>query len=274
MRNNTVVLLDALGGLLTALINIVCFTSLVNNQFLNYREVRSGEAVYSWIITALALYLLGFYTIALVMQQVSREERKIEPLFLLLGCILGLLIGSLVIYFYSLMPPLQQTLYSQQWVLFVPILLSILGFLTACRFKSSRLTSNPVLSVSRILVPSAIALTLIVVNNSDFPGVGTPAEVRQQWAYKEFGNYDGVVNSIKSCRSIIERVGNVKFVAPTQGKNYVVSDQGSSGHQGKLTLEVVGAKGTGVANSSFHISTDISYVRFTYQNKIEEFSCY
>ncbi|MEG5036875.1 hypothetical protein [Microcoleus sp. AT3-D2] len=228
-------------------------------------------------MTALALYLLGLYTIAVVDRQLSEQEMEIEPLFLVFGCIIGLVSGYLVAYFYSSfyssMPTLLHKLPGLFWGLLFPFLLSLLGICIAGRFKRSKSTSNLIVSLLRILIPSAIALTFILVNNNGFPGVAAPAEVRQQWASKEFWNYAGVVNSIKSCQPIIKRVGSVKFVAPTQGQNDVFYDPGSSGHSGEFTLEVVGEKGIGVANFDFRIGTFVSNVRFTYQKRTEELSC-
>jgi hypothetical protein len=145
--------------------------------------------------------------------------------------------------------------------------------LIAGSFNRSESTSNLKFSFLRILIPCAIFLTFILATDHGFPGVAAPAEVRQQWAYKEFWNYGGVVDSIKNCQPIIKRVGSVKFVAPTQGQNNVMYDPGSSGHSGEFTLEVVGDQGIGVANSKFHIGTSVSNVRFTYQKRTEELSC-
>ena len=270
MKNKIVALLDVLACFLTAAIDITFLTSIGN--YLNYREATLGEWLYLWIMTALALYLLGLYTIALVDRKLSEQEMESEPLFLVFGCIIGLLSGYLVTYFYSSMPTLRHKLDWSFGVL-LPFLLSILGIYVAGKFKRSKSTSNLIVSLLRILIPSAIAVTFILVYNNGFPGVAAPAEVRQQWASKEFWNYGGVVNSIKNCQPIIKRVGSVKFVAPTQGQNNVVFEPGSSGHSGELTLEVVGEKGIGVANFDFHIGTFVSNVRFTYQKRTEELSC-
>lgn len=274
MRNNLIVLLNALGALLTGSVGIVFAASVVSSQFLNYREQNFTDWAYSWMMTGIAVWCLGIYTLALLVRQRSRQALELEPLFSIVGCVLGLLIGCGSIYVYSVTPFLQQISFLWFWVLFLPLLLSIVGFLIACRFKTRRGTRNLILSASRILVPSAIALALIGVNYSGFPGVNAPAEIRQLWAYKEFGNYDGVVNSIKQCRPVVERIGAVRFVAPTRGKNFVIADPGSSGHSGELTLEVVGEKGTGVANFQFHIGTVVSYIQFTHQNKIEKLACF
>ncbi|MEG4484418.1 hypothetical protein [Microcoleus sp. D2_18a_B4] len=88
MKNKSVPLLDRLECFLTAAIDITFLTSLGN--YLNYREATLGEWFYLWIMTALALYLLGLYTIALVDRQLSEQEMEIEPLFLVFGCIIGL----------------------------------------------------------------------------------------------------------------------------------------------------------------------------------------
>lgn len=271
MKNKIVALLDMLGCFLTAAIDITFLTSIGN--YLNYREATPGEWIYLWIMTAMTLYLLGLYTIAMVERQLSEQEMEIEPVFLVFGCIIGLLVGYLVAYFYSSMPTLRHKFPWSFWVLVLPFLLSLLGISIAVIFKRSKSTSNLIVSLLRILIPSAIALTFILVNNNGFPGVAAPAEVRQQWASKEFWNYAGVVNSIKSCQPIIKRVGSVKFVAPTQGQNDVFYDPGSSGHSGEFTLEVVGEKGIGVANFDFRIGTFVSNVRFTYQKRTEELSC-
>ncbi|MEG4803959.1 hypothetical protein QUB63_07325 [Microcoleus sp. ARI1-B5] len=270
MRNNIVALLDRLAWLLTAAIDIIFLTSIGN--YLNYRQGTPGEWVYWLIMIALALYLLGIYTIALVTRQVSRQEMAIEPSFLVLGCIIGLLVGCLAMYLYSISTMLQKLNWSFK-LLDLPFLLSFLGICLAGRFKRSKSTSNLNFSLLRILIPCAIFLTFILATNHGFPGVAAPAEVRQQWAYKEFWNYGGVVDSIKKCQPIIKRVGSVKLVAPTQGSNNVSFDPGSSGHSGEFTLEVVGEKGRGVANFDFHIGTFVSNVRFTYQKRTEELSC-
>ncbi|MEG4392556.1 hypothetical protein [Microcoleus sp. BROC3] len=269
MKNKIVALLDVLACFLTAAIDITFLTSIGN--YLNYRQGTLGEWIYWLIMVALALYLLGTYTIGLVTRQVSRQEMAIEPSFLVLGCIIGLLVGCLPIYLSSISTMLQK-LRSFGLLLF-PFLLSLLGIGLAGRFKRSKSTSNLKFSLLTILIPCAIFLTFILANNHGFPGVAAPAEVRQQWAYKEFWNYGGVVDSIKNCQPIIKRVGSVKFVAPTQGANNVTFDPGSSGHSGEFTLEVVGDQGIGVANFDFHIGTFVSIVQFTYQKRTEEVSC-
>ena len=65
------------------------------------------------------------------------------------------------------------------------------------------------------------------------------AQVRQQWASKTFNNYDYMIGDLKRCEPIIEKIGNVNFVAPTIGKNVSYLDGGFVYH-GEFTLEAVG----------------------------------
>ncbi|MDZ7958943.1 MAG: hypothetical protein RMY34_13855 [Aulosira sp. DedQUE10] len=246
-----------------------------NIYFLNYRETNITEWFYLGTIIGLALYLLGISTAAVVLQQMSSQKSEIEPSFLVLGGTIGLLVGSLPVLInlltqrsYQLIPPLL--------ILPVSVLLSILGIRIACDFPRRKSNSHQEILLFRTLIPSLVALlalTFIWIHNSSFPGVTAVSVVREQWAYKEFNEYKSVVDTIKTCQPIIKRVGSVKFVAPTQGRNYVVSDQGSSGHYGEFTLEVVGSKAKGVANFSFHIFTAVSHGQLTYQGGAEEIVC-
>lgn len=94
-------------------------------------------------------------------------------------------------------------------------------------------------------------ILLLVVCHNDFPGVNAPIEIRQKWAYKEFSHYPETVNFVKNAEKITEKVGEVKFVAPTQGRNLITNSTGSGGglslQDSLYTLEVVGEKATGIA---------------------------
>ncbi|HEY9694875.1 MAG TPA: hypothetical protein V6D15_21965 [Oculatellaceae cyanobacterium] len=266
MRKNVVALLTGLGGLLAAW--IVAFTPM-QFYFLNYREMNIPEWLRLWATLSLALYLLTVYITAFVFQKIPTQESEIEPSFLALGGIIGLVVGLPVgSLFVSFLPTLMFNS-----VFPIPALASILGIRIACRCERIKSNFNLRVLLFRVLMPSLLALTLIWLHNSSFPGVMASAQVRQQWAYREFRGYNGVVDTIKTCQPITERVGSVKFVAPTQGRNYVISDPGSSGHSGELTLEVIGEKSAGVANSSFHHDTAVGQIRFTYQGRTEEILC-
>ncbi len=269
VRKNIVSLLAVLVGLSYAWLGT--FTSL-NSYFFNYRAMTIPSWFRLGATIALGLYLLGVYTTALAFQQISTKRSAIEPSFLVLGCIIGLLVGSLP-FFLNFLIPIPYLFYSPYIILLISLLLSFLGIRIACRFERNKSNSTRRVLLLRALIPCAIALTLIWLHNNSFPSVNAPAEIRQEWAYIQFGDYKEVVNSIKTCQPILERVGSVKVVAPTQGRNYIISDPGSSGHQGELTLEVIGDKGVGVANFNFHIVTSVSQVRFTNRGKTETIVC-
>jgi intracellular septation protein A len=264
VRKNVISLLVASGGILTAYIGL--FTP-ANIYFLNYRQMRIPEWFYLVSIIGLALYLLGISAVAIVLQLMPSQRSEVEPSFLVLGGIIGLLFGSLPLYITSNSPFV---------ILPVSLLLSLFGVRLACSLPGLKSNSHRVVRLLRNLIPSLfilLTLTVIWVHNSSFPGVTAPSTVRQQWADKEFGEYKEVMETIKTCQPIIERVGSVKYVAPTQGRNYVIDDSGSSGHRGEFTLEVVGEKGIGVANFNFHHFTAVSHGQLTYQDRKEEIVC-
>lgn len=124
----------------------------------------------------------------------------------------------------------------------------------------------------KLIAPALLVLALVAVNYRGFPAFAF-AEARQRWAYTEFTDYKYAVSVIQNCEPIKARVGNVKTVAPTWGKNVTVRDPGSSGHRGEFTLEVVGDKGTGVAYASFHIETALYATKFTHEGKTETLTC-
>jgi hypothetical protein len=245
-----------LGGFLAVFVGITVF---VLTGILNYRDASIGEWFGVYATIAFALFLLGVYITALRIRQTSRRELEIEPSFLVLGCLPGWVIGGVCRYIRLFHPARSRLVDWQDW-LFLPslslplvVLLSLTGLWIACQFEVTRSSAHSIRSLLRSLVPVTIALVIVAIANNGFPGETASAEVRQQWANKEFGYYEQqIVKPIKTCKPIIARVGNVKFVAPTKGRNYVWSDLGSSGHRGELTLEVVGENGVGVGNSTFH----------------------
>ena len=134
-------------------------------------------------------------------------------------------------------------------------------------------SANKLRILLKFIAPALLILALVAVNYRGFPGAFTSAEARQQWAYTEFTDYKYAVSDIQNCEPIKARVGNVKTVAPTWGQNVTVWENGSSGHRGEFTLEVVGDRGTGIANASFHLGTTLYAVKFAYRGKTETLTC-
>ncbi|MER3433591.1 MAG: hypothetical protein C4288_09185 [Leptolyngbya sp. ERB_1_1] len=140
------------------------------------------------------------------------------------------------------------------------------------RFWAERRSLSPEWWLFRLLIPTLI-LCAFLFGHHPFPGVSASAAVRQEWARREFQDFNFVAKSIRQCREIVDRVGQVTFVAPTDGRNYVYYDPGSSGHQGELTLEVVGDKATGVAKLKYHIYASVAPMQFTHHGKTESLNC-
>lgn len=266
MNRNTVALLVLLGGVVAVIVSIIPARLF---PIVNYRDMSISGWLTLWLLTALVIFSLGIYTTALVVQRSSRRAAEIEPTLLALGGTAGLLVvvGSAIV----LRLPFSWLMLIS--VMLLSIALSFLGIHLACRFKRNRFNTNAKLLLLRILVPFMLTLAMVWLHYGSFPGWLASVEDRQQWAYQEFDNYKSIVKSVSTCQPVLARVGNVKFVAPTSGENYVISETGSSGHNGELTLEVVGETGVGVANFDFHIFTHTSAGQFIYQNRTEEISC-
>lgn len=247
------------------------------DYFLNYRELPVEQWVYLWLLTGVALFCLSVYIVGWLFQQLSSRRSEVEPSLLVVGAIGGLLLSSIPVVLplpISLPPWLGSWL--PGWLISVwllPALLGLVGIRLACQFELPKANANSMALIGRLLVPVLLVGILIWVQNSGFPGVAAPAEVRQEWAAKEFQGYDSVVATIKHCQSIIQRVGRVRWVAPTQGQNYVISDPGSSGHQGEMTLEVIGTNGIGTSRSSFRHATLVDQTQFTHQGRTEKLVC-
>lgn len=151
---------------------------------------------------------------------------------------------------------------------------SVLGIWLACSIKYPRALGRRV-TLLRISLPVLLISSLYLLNYTGFPGVTASAIARQQWAAHEFTSYDGIVNSFRSCKPVLKRVGSIQFVAPTQGRNVVFQELGSSGHHGELTLEVVGESGSGIASLEIgHSNLMPNTMQFTHQGKVETLSCF
>ncbi len=286
MRKNAISILAVLGGFLAIYIGV--FTP-VKAYFLNYRELPNLYWLYLESIKILALYVFGIYTTAFVFLQMPSQESDIdiEPSFLVVGGIIGAL-AALALFTRNPFAFVEFFVKSNPWwfllsvlelrifVTFNPwlFLLSVLGVRIACQFPRIKSNFQPIVFLSRTFIPFLLTLTFIWLHNSSFPGLTASPVVRQQWAEKEFRGYSEIVNKIKTCPSIINRVGNVKYVAPTRGFNYVQGEEVSSGYHGQFTLEVIGDRGIGVSNFSFYTVTAFpGHSQFTYRGKTEKIAC-
>ncbi len=264
MKDNTVALMSTLGGFV--LVGLEFFPSAALE---NYRQAGPVEAVYFWITAIDVLYLLGVYSVSLLLRQTyPRRSRTFEPSFLVLSSGLGCLVSSLLFFWITFYRP------ATYWQLPLLAILPVMLLCTRLGFWVKRhKTVGKRGTLLRLVVPALLITTLFWVHNNDFPTNFASAEARQQWAYAEFSDYKSVVQEIRSCQPLTARLGEIKTVAPTWGRNFTTYDLGSSGHNGEFTLQLIGTKGTGTANFGFHIETNVYQVKFTQNNKTNVLIC-
>lgn len=268
MKDNAVALMSTLGGLVLVGLELSPLFSLEN-----YRQVHSSGGVYLWIATIYVFYLLGVYGISLLLRQTyPRRSRTFEPSFLVLSSGLGCLVSSLLFVWIAFYRPAWQ----RPWLSILP-LLAILSIMLLCTrlgfWIKRRKTAGRQGTLLRLVVPALLIAALFWIYNGDFPTNFASAEARQQWAYTEFTDYPSVVQEIRSCQPLTARLGEIKTVAPTWGRNFTIYDQGSSGHRGEFTLQLIGTKGTGTINFAFHIGTNVYKPKFTQNNKTNVVTC-
>jgi hypothetical protein len=271
MRKNIITLITFLGGILYAAI----WTTILYFSF-THRQIGYGDDVLLFTVMFICFYLFGVYTTAIIFRLLSKRERYIVPSALLYGSIIGLVLSLLIILaivFSGTFAEWAKTYggYSGLMILLGIWLLSQLVWIrNLCRFETNKDTS-----LRRFIIKIAIVLLinltlLLVVCINDFPGVSAPIVVRQQWAYKEFRNYPEVVNSVKNEKQIIEKVGQIIFVAPTMGRNVIIVQGGTSIPTSLYTVEVAGEKGTGIAYIESGTGGSVLGICFEYQGKKTE----
>lgn len=138
---------------------------------------------------------------------------------------------------------------------------------TAFHFQTNKTVKQFGKQISIALLINVIFLIVVCIN--DFPGVNAPIEARQNWAYKEFefNGYSTIVNSIERTKEIKDKVGQIRFVAPTKGRNLFFRTGAGNMPLSDLTLEVVGAKGTGIAYTTALGRQGVWGICFEYQGK-------
>lgn len=236
--------------------------------FLNYREEGLFVWPWLWLAVCVLLHSLVVYGSAWLFGQLyPRRTLVVEPAFLMVGGVIGGITGLMT---QQINYPISDFAFISSWIGIG--IGSLLGIQLGCLAKRRR-TSGHVATLRRAAIPVVLIFFLCLLNYSGFPGVNAPAQSRQQWGNKTFTHYENMASTLRSCKVIADRVGSVEFVAPTKGKN-VVAIEGGSGYQGELTLEVVGATGTGVANVEVYLGS-IAGGRLTFTNKgqAEALSC-
>jgi hypothetical protein len=277
MRKNIIALVTLFGGVLLASIGLPILIFAFN-----YRQILYSEYFILLFVMIFYLYNSGIYISATLFHLYSKLHLEIEPSALAFGSIIGLVLGR-----YLTIPltrlildkfPLLHKFFGYhsfdadlRYILGVSLLFSLLGIRAACAFELNKSISltRPLLKSTSVVVIGLILQFVLFLYRSDFPGVNASLESRQKWAYQEFDSYPSVVNTIGLCNEITAKLGKIKFIAPTKGRNISILDPGSLAYaDGSLTIEVVGEKGTGIVYMNVR-SDDF----FEYQGKKTRLEC-
>lgn len=216
----------------------------------NYRERYDLVFAFLFIVLSICNYVFGVYVIANIFLLYSKREREIFPSVLVSSSAISWVLSPIFIFLSSgILPIIFNSQYNNHIdIILLSILLffQLVGIYIGCQFKNNRYISRAFIfrEISHALLINLILLAVFSYNG--FPGVNAPIEMRQKWAYQRFPPYPAMVCSIKTSGEIIGKVGNIKFIAPTKGKNIYSTSDGSMAAS-EFTLEVVGEKGTGIA---------------------------
>jgi hypothetical protein len=256
MRKNILALAIFLASILYALIGIPILVFSIN-----YREIRLDNYFTLLSVMIICLYNFGVYISATLIQLSSKRTRDIIPSALTLGSIIGSVMAYLTI---LMLKPYNVVTWG------ILLLFPLGGIRSTCIFEANKHVSRalPLLKISTVILVNLIVL--IAVSKTDFPGVQAPIQIRQKWAYEEFSFYRQVVKHIGFCNPIQDKVGKIKFIAPTKGRNIHIAEGGSGDHS-ELTLEIVGEKGTGIAHLSGQFMPSVNF--FEYQGKKTRVIC-
>lgn len=238
-------ILIALGITLCSFLYAAILTIITYFEY-NYRVIGNGDDAFLLIVMFICDYYFGVYIIASILFRLSsKQERDIIPsgsIIIPLSFVVSLALITLILF-----PDILSILVFSVFFLSVILLFKLLVISLAYHFKSNRYNSRTRFPKNIFYALLINLILLAVVCYNGFPGVGAPIEIRQKWAYKTFRHYPAMVSSIKESNEIIDKVGDIKFIAPTKGRNLHTVIGGSSGASSDFTLEVVGDKGTGIA---------------------------
>lgn len=251
---------------------LICFYFATgdDSSFVNYREMNQMVHGVLTLCAVILFYALGIYGSAwFLMLFRPRRMPTFEPALLMVGGVIGGLLGLLtavslgpslfiqlnILSLKILGVPTFNRIRSGGWpalllIMVCGAIISMIGIRLACWFKFPR-SAGAVASGMRASIPIVLILCLYWLHYSGFPSVNASAQKRQAWGYGTFSSYGSIVDYVKACKDITEKVGDIEFVSPTAGGNFFVQtdNPGTSSYriEREFTLEVVGTAGTGVA---------------------------
>lgn len=87
------------------------------------------------------------------------------------------------------------------------------------------------------------------IMRNNFPGSFASVEVRHEWALKTFGStYTNIGEFVQTCVPVVDKLGDIKFFAPTEGKNlYEMETAPFINSSVYFTLLLKGNKSEGIA---------------------------
>lgn len=230
--------------------------------YFSYNYRKTDDLSYGFILLPsmfIVFWFFGIYINGTIFRFFSKRERDMAPSRLLYGSVLIFVLSLCLLAVLGI-----DRFGIDFWILGIILLFQIVGLITASRFQINKSVRHFVGKISSTLLINLILLMVVCIN--DFPGVNAPIESRQKWAYKEFTSYSFLVDSIKGTNEITDKVGQVKFVAPTKGRNLLFRIGAGNMPISDLTLEVVGEKGTGIAYINA-LGSSIWGICFEYQGK-------
>lgn len=241
----------------------------------NYREIDNFGEFLLFSFMLIVFLVLGFYINfivfvsleiyinATILRSPFREQIHIAYPLLLYGSIITFVLSICIGAVFGI-----DVFGIDFWSLGIILLFPIIGLVTASHLQTNKSVKHFLIKIYSGLLINLIVLMVVCINN--FPGVNASIEARERWAYRELRNYSTIVNSLKSesfGKIITDKVGEIRFVAPTKGRNLFYPIGGSSGPYSELTLEVVGQKGKGIAYICTWGGHGITSISFEYQGK-------
>ncbi|HEY9609929.1 hypothetical protein [Allocoleopsis sp.] len=225
-----------LGSLLYALIWLRIFYFSYN-----YRSAESLDyVVILFPFIFIVSFSLGLYINALIFWFFSKRERDIFPSALLERSVIVFVLSICIVAVFGI-----DIFGIDFWSLGIILLFPLAGIKVASHSQTNKTLKHFGKEFSSALLINLFFLMVVCIN--DFPGVNAPVEARQKWAYRELYAYSSIADYIKKDKVITRNIGQIRFVAPTKGRNLLFRIGAGNMVTSELTLEVVGEKGTGIA---------------------------
>jgi hypothetical protein len=210
----------------------------------NYGHKGFLDGLVTALAAAVALFATGAYATAAVPWALDAREKDYSPALVAFGAFVGVSVGM------SLFGWLNMVLFGG-----VAQLLAVASGYGLARLACEVRVGKPRRAAfrwARVFGMAFVGFCAAVgtTPQTDFPGADAPIAERRAWAVKTFnGSYDKIEAYLQHSREVRERLGTIEAMGPTEGLNRTATSPGEL--MGEFTIEVKGAKGTGVAHLQF-----------------------